>query len=183
MEVSRDLIRMFTIVCGLVVLLSYIYGISKMEEPTKLWGGIPESWQSYIVPFMFVAAIGYLIYWWIALFQIEQMTLNALNWPWANGDDGGMKKLALAYLLILIPSSLWLESTNFHMSNSYSWTPILVVGTLFLVAIGNIMLGLLAYDAYLDGIEGSGWMIIGSLMLALQCIVNDLLIWSLKFPW
>jgi hypothetical protein len=91
--------------------------------------------------------------------------------------------LLLAFLLILIPSALWIESTIFHLSNDYSWTPFLVVGILFLVSVGNVMFGLLAYGAYQDGVEGSGLMIAGAVMLGIQCIVNDLVIWSIKFPW
>ena len=183
MDVSRDFIRIFTIVSGLIVLLSYIYGVSKSTDPTELWGGIPESWQRYIVPFMFIAALGYLIYWWIALFQLEISELENLRWPWSNSDGLGMERLLLAYTLFLIPSALWLESTSYHLSNDLSWTPIIVVGTLLLASIGNVMLGLLAYGAYLDGVQGSQLMLLGAFMISIQCILNDLIIWSVKFPW
>ena len=58
-----------------------------------------------------------------------------------------------------------------------------MVGILFLVSVGNVMFGLLAYGAYQDGVEGSGLMIAGAVMLGIQCIINDLVIWSIKFPW
>ena len=61
----------------------------------------------------------------------------------------------------------------FHLSNDYSWTPVLVIGILMLVAIGNIMIGLLAYGAYQDGVDGSGLMVTGAVMLDIQCIFND----------
>ena len=183
MDVSRDFIRIFTIVSGLIVLLSYVYGVSKSTDPMKLWGGIPDSWQRYIVPFMFVAALGYLIYWWIALFQLEILELENLRWPWSDSDGSGMERLLLAYVLFLIPSALWLESTSFHLSNEYSWTPIIVIGTLLFTSIGNIMLRLLAYSAYLDGVQSSELMILGAFMISIQCILNDLIIWSMKFPW
>jgi hypothetical protein len=76
-----------------------------------------------------------------------------------------------------------MESTIYHLSNDYSWTPLLAIGMLFLTSVGNVMLGLLAYGAYQDGVEGSGMMIAGVGMLAIQCILNDLVIWSIKFPW
>ena len=183
MEVTRDIVRWFTVLCGLAVLLSYVYGVSKLSEPAKLWGGVPGSWQTYIIPFMFVAAVGYLIYWWVALFQLETTTLEHLRWPWGESDGSGLNRLLLAYALFLIPSALWLESTSFHIANNYSWTPILVVGILLLASIGNVMLGLLAYGAYQDNVAGSGLMIIGAFMISIQCILNDLIIWSVKFPW
>ena len=78
---------------------------------------------------------------------------------------------------------LWIDSTIFHMNNSYSWTPILVIGILALASVGNIMLGLLAYGAMQDGVEGSRTMLLGSVLLGIQVILNDLIIWSAKFPW
>ncbi len=89
----------------------------------------------------------------------------------------------LAYAVFLIPSALWIESTILHIENEYSWTQFLVIGTLFFTSVGNVMLGLLAYGAYQDGIEGSSLMIAGTIMLAIQCILNDFVIWVYKFPW
>ena len=183
MEITRQLVLIFTFVFGPLVLASYVYGISHADKPQDLWGGIPLSWQAYIVPFMFIAAAGFLIYWWIVFFQFDQDTFSSLHWPWGYSDGNGAIRLLLAYALVLIPSALWLESTLFHLSNNYSWTPVLVIGILMMVAIGNIMLGLLAYGAYQDGVNGSGMMLIGAVMLGIQCIVNDCIIWSLKFPW
>ena len=183
MEITRQLVLIFTFVFGPLVLASYVYGISHADKPQDLWGGIPLSWQAYIVPFMFIAAAGFLIYWWIVFFQFDQDTFSSLHWPWGYSDGNGAIRLLLAYALVLIPSALWLESTLFHLSNNYSWTPVLVIGILMMVAIGNIMLGLLAYGVYQDGVNGSGLMMIGAVMLGIQCIVNDCIIWSLKFPW
>ena len=83
----------------------------------------------------------------------------------------------------MIPSMLWLESTLFHINNDYSWTPILVIGVLTLASIGNIMYGLLAYSAYQDGLDGATPMLIGSVMLSIQCIILDGIVWNVKFPW
>jgi hypothetical protein len=183
MEITREIVLSATIILGPIVLASYAYGISHAEDGAALWGGIPESWRSVNVACMFIAATGYLMFWWIALFQLEVSTLEALRWPWGESDGEGMSRLLLAYLLILIPSALWIESTIFHLSSDYSWTPILVVGILFLVAVGNVMLGMMAYGAYQDGVDGAGLMFAGAVMLGLQCIVNDFVIWSYKFPW
>ena len=69
------------------------------------------------------------------------------------------------------------------MENDYSWTPILVVGTLLLTSIGNVMMGLIAVSAYQDGLDRSSLMIVGSVFMAIQCILNDFVIWTYKFPW
>ena len=183
MEVSREFIRKSTFIAGPLVLFSYAFALSRLDDWDSLWGGVPETWITYIVPFMFLAAIGYMMYWWVALFQLEVAVFESLRWPWSESDGNGGQRLLLAYALFLIPSMLWIDSTIFHMNNSYSWTPILVIGILALASVGNIMLGLLAYGAMQDEVDGSRIMLLGSAFLGIQVILNDLIIWSAKFPW
>ena len=45
------------------------------------------------------------------------------------------------------------------------------------------MYGLLAYSAYQDGLDGATPMLIGSVMLSIQCIILDGIVWNVKFPW
>ena len=184
MEITKEAIRTFTFVAGPLVLISYAYALSRLDDKMALWGGIPQSWITYIAPFMFLAAAGWLVYWWVALFQLDVSTLESLRWPWQESGDGmGLNRLFWAYALFLIPSALWIDSTIFHMNNDYSWTPYLVVGILAIVSVANVMYILLAFTAYQDGVEGAGWMLICSLALGIQVIVNDLIVWSAKFPW
>ncbi len=183
MEITRQFIRICVIVLGILVLLSYVYGVSKTDDPNSLWGGIPLSWTKFIIPWMFIAAIGFLIYWWTILYSVDESVISDLHWPWGESDGNGANRLLLTYCVFMIPSMFWLESTSFHMNNEYSWTPILVIGVLTLAAIGNIMFGLLAYSAYQDGVEGAGTMLVGSIMLSIQCIFLDAILWNVKFPW
>ncbi len=182
-EITRRLVLAFTFFFGPLVLVSYVFGLSHAENPMELWGGVPEAWRTYIVPFMFVAALGFLIYWYIVFFCLEESAVSSMRWPWGESDGNGEVRLLLAYAAFLIPSALWIESTILHIENEYSWTQFLVIGTLFFTSVGNVMLGLLAYGAYQDGIEGSSLMIAGTIMLAIQCILNDFVIWVYKFPW
>ena len=82
-----------------------------------------------------------------------------------------------------VPSALWIESTGLHLRNPSDFTPLLVVGTLLLAGIGNVMLGLLAFSAYQDDIPRASWLLFGAFAVSIQCIINDLIIWSWKFPW
>ena len=182
-EVNRDFIRTFTFIAGPLVLFSYGFGLSRIEEGAALWGGIPNSWITYIVPFMLLAAVGFLMYWWVALFQLDSTVVGSFRWPWGESDSNGANRLLMAYALFLIPSMFWIDSTIFHMNNSYSWTPFLVVAILALASVGNILFMMIAYGAWQDGVEGSGLMLIGSLFLGIQVIINDLIVWSAKFPW
>ena len=183
MEISLDHLRIFTVIVGRLVLASYVWGVSRLSQPSDLWGGVTGNLQRFSVIFMFVAAIGYLIYWWITLFQMESGDVANLRWPWGESDGGGGARLLLAFALLVIPSALWLEATIFHIENEYSWTPFLVIGVLLLACVGNIMMGLLAYSAYVDEMPGGRKMLIGSILLGIQCIIFDGIYWNLKFPW
>ena len=184
MVITRRFVRIFVVVCGILVLLSYVYGVSRTDDSMILWGGIPESWIVFIVPCMFLAAFGWLIYWWTILYRADLSVVEQLRWPWQKTSDGaGLNRIFLSYSLFMIPSMLWLESTLFHINNDYSWTPMLVIGILTLVSIGNIMLGMLGYSSYKDGFAGGKTMLIGSILLGIQCIIFDGIIWNVKFPW
>ena len=60
MEITRDTLRLFTTIAGGLVLVAYVYGVSRMEDATALWGGVTGSLQRFSIIFMFVAAAGYL---------------------------------------------------------------------------------------------------------------------------
>ena len=183
MDFNRGFVRRFTFIAGPLVLFSYGFALSRIDDGAALWGGIPDSWITYIVPFMLLAAVGFLIYWWVALFQIDAKVVDSFRWPWGESDGNGAIRLLMAYALFLIPSMFWIDSTIFHMNNSYSWTPFLVVAILALASVGNILLMMIAYGAWQDGVDGSGLMLIGSIFLGIQVIINDLIVWSAKFPW
>ena len=184
MEIKRETIRMMLYILGPMVLVSYVIGVYRMDNPELLWGGIPESWQPLNVACMFIATIGFLIMWWHFLYRWDAAAVETVQWPWTSGNDGGHTRLLIAFLLILIPSCLWLELTAFHIRTDYSWTKWLVIGNLLLVCLGNILLGMFALSAHRNKIQpGTIWPIIGAMMFAIQVIINDGILWSLKYPW
>ncbi|MEC8541712.1 MAG: hypothetical protein VXY53_07730, partial [Candidatus Thermoplasmatota archaeon] len=115
--------------------------------------------------------------------KLKMVSKNGKKVPFFAADGKGANRLFLAYCVFMIPSMLWLESTLFHINTDYSWTPFLVIGVLTLASIGNILFGLLAYSAYQDGLEGANMMLLGSVMLSIQCIILDGIVWNVKFPW
>jgi hypothetical protein len=183
MKVTRNFVRIFIMIFGTLVLVSYLYGLSHASDQAALWGGIPWSQAQFIVPFMFLAAFGFLMYWWTILYRNDASVMESLRWPWGESDGGGGARLLLAFALLVIPSALWLEATIFHLDHEYNWTPLLVVGVLALACVGNILMGLLAYSSYVDESPGGGKMLLGSILLGIQCIIFDGIYWNLKFPW
>ena len=58
------------------------------------------------------------------------------------------------------------------------------MGNLWLACLGNILLGLLAWGALKQGVGAYAFIpLLGSVMLGLQVIVNDGILWNLKYPW
>ena len=184
MIISRETVRRAVIITGALVLASYVFGVSKMEDASALWGGIPESWRALNTATMFVAAAGFLIIWWFMLYGWDIKSVDQLRWPWSKSTGGGQRRLLLAFMLVTIPSMFWLELTAFHMRTDAAWTQWLVIGNLWLVCLGNLLLGLFAWSAHQQGVaDQSIWPVIGSVMLGIQVIVNDGILWNLKYPW
>ena len=185
MEVSRELVRTVVFILGPMVLASYVIGLRRMEDPMSLWGGIPESWRPLNVACMFVAAAGFLIAWWQLLFSWEYLVVEGIGWPWSGEvDTGGHARLLIAMLLILIPSMLWLELTRIHIETDTALTQWLVIGNLWLVVCGNVLLIMMGWVAWQSGVDGTGILpFIGGLMLGIQVIVNDGVLWVWKYPW
>ncbi len=184
MEITRETVRLALYILGPLVLASYAFGIYRMDDPMQLWGGIPESWRSINTACMFVSAAGFLIMWWFYLYHWDSAIVETIQWPWTNGTDGGHSRLLISFLLVTIPSMLWLELTAFHISNGSTLSQWIVIGNLWLVCLGNILLGLLAWSAHQQGIATDTiWPMIGAAMLAIQVIGNDGIIWVVKYPW
>jgi hypothetical protein len=79
---------------------------------------------------------------------------------------------------------LWLELTAFHMQTEANWTQWLVIGNLWLVCLGNILLGLFAWSAHQQGATSDSiWPVVGACMLGIQVIINDGILWNIKYPW
>lgn len=183
MDVSPMTLRWFVAIAGPLVLVSYVIGIARAEQPQALWGGIEGSERMLIVPFMFVAAAGFLAYAYIALFSMDGATQAGLRFPWQEADGNGQSRLLMAYALYLIPSMLWLEATLLHIKVGEPWTQWVTIGVLTAVSVGIVLLGLIGWAAHQDGVPGAIWLILGAVAMGIQSIVNDNIIWVWKFPW
>jgi len=212
--ITRNFVRLALLITGILVLVSYAVGAIRMVSPMDLWGGIPNSWIPFILVFMGLAVTGFLVFTWFFLIQWAPEAVDSVVWPWQkyehqfneqnseqneqnseqneqtglntriNNSGGGFAKLLMAYLLFLIPSMFWLELTALHMEMKTTWTQVLVIGSLWLVCFGNILMILLALSAHRQKIAPHTiWPLIGTIFLGIQCIINDGIIWNIKFPW
>ena len=124
------------LVGGLSVLGSYVYGLEANPETRgQIWGGVPDSLQPLYTVSMLLAAAGYFLFTYFVFFRLdpEQSRL---------GSSAGLGRFNLLYVLILLPSALWLPLT-FEMIEAPSrllWWSICIV----LWVVGAASLAMLA---------------------------------------
>ena len=178
---SLELVRTVVFILGPMVLASYVIGLRRMEDPMSLWGGIPESWRPLNVTCMFIAAAGFLIAWWHLLFSWEYSVVEGIGWHGGEVDTGGHARLLIAMLLINSVDAL--ARVNWIHRNCTTLTQWLV-RNLWLVVCGNVLLIMMGWVAWQSGVEGTGILpFVGGLMLGIQVIVNDGILWVWKYPW
>lgn len=183
MDVTQVGLRWIVAVAGLLVLASYVAGILRADDPEALWGGIAGNLRKAIVPFMFLAAAGFLAAAYLLLWKWTPDQLASLHWPGGTADGNGAQRVLVAYLLYLVPSALWLESTLLHLRMGTGATQALTIGVLTLVSVGLLMLGLLGWSAMQAELPGAGWVVAGVVAMAIQSTFWDNIVWVLRFPW
>ena len=171
----KILLVILNIIFGSLVLLSYYNGINKHPELSlKLWGGVPKILHTFIISFMFVGAIGYFFFTAHLLLNIDSnyMFFGKFNYWY----------LHIIYLLILIPSALWMDLTFLYMNDSTSMNWAYVVSCLYCVAFFSVVLFLFIVDTNVDK---SHWLyfpaVLGSLAFAFHTVFLDGLIWTFFF--
>jgi len=138
---QKLLLLFINLVFGSLVLWSYYIGVTKNPELSlKLWGGVPEILRPFIVSFMFISALGYFFFTYNFLVNIDLNNIIFLNrFPsWS---------LHIVYLLILIPSSLWIDFTFKYLKSGYTIDWIYVVSILYCVGLASILLFLFVIDS------------------------------------
>ena len=131
---QKILLLLLNVIFGSLVLWSYYSGVTKNPDLSlKLWGGVPEILRNYIVGFMFISAIGYFFFTYNFLVNVDlKNTIFLGRFPsWS---------LHLVYLLILIPSSLWMDLTFRYMNSGSNLDWIYVISALYCVALSSIFL-------------------------------------------
>ena len=174
--IQKITLILINIIFGSLVLLSYYKGLNKEPELSlKLWGGVPKILQPYIVASMFISALGYFFF-----------TINFL----INTDPQHIKFLGkfnfwylhIIYLMILIPSAMWIDLTFTYMKtdNTIDWY--YVISTLYCVAIFSIILLLFTVDTY---VNNSSWLymvsVFGVSIFTFHTLFLDGLIWTVFF--
>ena len=70
-------LRLTLIILGTLVLISYVIGFVRADDPMAFWGGLRENGWKFVVPFMLLAVIGFILFWWTALFTYSAFVVAA----------------------------------------------------------------------------------------------------------
>lgn len=175
---SRSAMVILNLVGGVAVLASYAWGLLSFPETRgEIWGGIPDEMRSLYTTSMFTAAGGYFFFTGYLLLQVDPEKLEKegpfrfsfINW---------------FYLLVLVPSALWLPLTFAMLSTPGAFLWFLIRLVLTLTALGSLGLLYAVVRLRKEGTPIFFWLALaGILAFNLQTTVLDALVWTAYFPW
>jgi hypothetical protein len=163
---GKTILLLIILILGPGVLVSYyIAGQSNPFGMDALWGNIPEKLKLVYPIGMLIATTGFFPFTYFCLFKSEQPA-----------------KYILGYLLILIPSILWLPLTVEYLKEPNSMTWIIIRVVLFAVAIGALLIyRQIAKERNVDSQTLLKWSKIGLMGFIFHTLVLDGLVWPYFF--
>lgn len=177
MYVEQIVLGAINVVGGILVLGSYAQGLlAHPANRNDFWGNVPERIKPFYGVSMLLAAGGYLVFTYFAIFRLDPDDVRI-----ANRFD--FVAFNVIYLFILFPSALWMPLT-FDMLKKPSqglWWAI----RLTLAVVGLASLALLWALLSLDTKEPAYlyWLAVaGAVFFCIQTAVLDALVWPAFFP-
>ena len=167
---------LLNLIFGSLILFSYYKGLTKEPELSlKLWGGVPKTLQPYIISSMFISAIGYFLFTANFLFNVDPENFKFLG-------KFNYWSLHIIYLLILIPSMLWIDLTFSYIKTGDLYTWYYIVLILYCVGIFSVILFLFTVDTYVDNYS---WLylpsVFGACIFTIHTMFLDGLLWTTFF--
>lgn len=178
MHPQKKMMTALNLIAGPAVLVSYVLSANAYPSATvaKLWGEVPDAVRPYYTSWMFVAATGYFLFTYFLLFRVDADRVRiAGRW--------GFGLFNLLYLLILVPSAIWMPLTLAHIESPAPVTWALIVAGLWTTGLAS--LALIASLAALQPREPvTAWKlaVVGSVFFAGQTFLLDSCVWPALFP-
>lgn len=179
---KRKTVFWFSFFVGPLILISYLRGVNAVSDPLVYWGDVSPSMQQFIVPWMFVAAVGYLLMWYQFFFGWTEAEVASLTWPGRPEDGKGTQRLLALYAAFLIPSLFWIDATRVYLESPSFVMAFITIGLLAIAGISSLGFGVLAWSSR-QTLPNGNRVIIGSVLLSIQCTFWDAIYWVLMFPW
>jgi MFS family permease len=170
MAEQKKTLLLINLLGGSAVLGSYIWGaLAHPGAASLLRGGIPAWAVPFYIASMALAAIGYLLFTGYLLFVLDPARVKI-------NIRAGFKGFHVLYLLILVPSALWMPLTYAMLANPSNLLWLAIRFALMLVGLGG--LGMLS--ALLSIQPRSRLLLaafIGGIFFCIQTVLLDALVW------
>ncbi|OGN96326.1 MAG: hypothetical protein A2Y89_02970 [Chloroflexi bacterium RBG_13_51_18] len=176
MHVQQWILLAIMAVCGAAVIGSYIHGFSTHPGSAEtLWGGVSGGLRTLNYVTMLLAVVGFFAFSYWLFFRINPEQVQI-------ADRFGFWLFFIIFLVILIPSALWMPLTFSYQSHPSTglWIGVRIV--LALVGIGSLALlwAICAISPRETGI--AYWFAVGgAAAFSVQTAVMDTFIWPAFF--
>jgi hypothetical protein len=173
---QRLLLLLIILIGGSAVLGSYVWGARTYPELIDaFWGGVPEGIRPAYTLGMFLGAAGYFAYTYFILFRLQPDQVRLAG-------RFGYSLFGLLYLLILIPSALWMPLTFLAIEQNSPALVWVVRFDLLLVALGSLgmLFALLRVDPKMPR-WAHRLAVIGAAAFCFQTVLLDAFAWGINF--
>lgn len=176
MGTQQIILLVINILGGAAVIGSYIFGLNAQAGGADvLWGGVPANIRPIYGISMILSALGYFAFIYFIFFRLVPGEVSIAG-------RFGFSLFYAIFLLILVPSALWMPLTNMYVANPGTGIWIAVRTVLALVGIGSIALvwALLSLQTKVPGI--AYWLAVaGSAYFAFHTAILDAIVWAALF--
>jgi hypothetical protein len=176
MTTQHIILLIINIVGGAAVIGSYVFGLNAQSGGANiLWGGVPANIRPVYTVSMVLSALGYFAFLYYMFFRLEPAQTSIAG-------VSGFTLFYVIFLLILVPSALWMPLTNVYVGNPSAGMWILVRTVLAVVGLASIalVLALLTLQGKVTGV--SYWLaVVGSGYFAFHTAILDAIIWAALF--
>ena len=176
------------IIFGLLVLISYIVGISQFPEYSEsLWGGVQGALRQRFIISMLCAALGYLIFFSFVVYSYISNGDSSKEFNFLNSLNVS-KSLNFSVFIFLVSAAIWmptlilfLQSSNsifFYLSNAFLWVTALAAISIFFCT----TYGFLNLTSDIKVSLFSFITLLALFQVVFHCLIFDAIIFVLKFP-
>jgi len=176
MASQHIILLVINVIGGAAVIGSYIYGIKAQPGGADaLWGGVPINIRPVYGVSMILSALGYFAFMYYIFFRLTPSEVSI-----AGTFDFSL--FYVIFLVILIPSALWMPLTNVYVGNPTTINWVTVRAVLAMVGLASIALvwALVSLEDKVPGV--SYWLaVVGSGYFAFHTAVLDAIVWAALF--
>ncbi len=176
MAVQHIILLVINVIGGAAVIGSYIFGLGGSSGGTNvLWGGVPASIRPVYFASMIVCAVAYFAVLYYLFFRLtpgEVVIAGRFHYS----------LFYIIFILMLIPSALWMPLTNLYVANPGTGLWIGVRTVLIVVGLASIALcwAIVSVQNKVPGV--SYWLAaVGSGYFAFHTLILDGIVWAALF--